>query len=371
MNHTFTFFKEDKKITSCVLKFEVTDDDIDPNGAPFTFDIVAGDTEGMFQANKEGNLCIVGDLNRQVTSNYDLVVRVFDNGTPAMYSDVEVKIEVIEESTYSPEVSNLEISISSYLDKFPGGVIGILHAIDGDKFDTLTYEVVSSNRNLFDIDKKDGRILAFEGLDSGDYHINVSVTDGKYTSYGTANVQVFTITEEMIENSITIQFQGMKSEDFVKMYKKDFVRVLKREFNVNPSNVEVISIQKSQNPSESNRSKRDTESQNLDVLFAVNKGEEYIPRDRLKRKVTKLLPELESTMSIKVLKVYSDICEKDMCEGGQCVGLIEFDQNSLVPVMMDGGSFVSAKHSYTYECECPNGYVGKKSADRFICVNVM
>lgn len=341
-----------------MLKFEVTDDDLDPNGAPFTFDIVGGDKEGMFQVNSEGSLCIADDFNRQVTSYYDLQVRVFDNGTPAMYSDVKVKVEIIEESTYSPEVANLEISISSYLDNFPGGVIGILEAVDGDKFDTLTYEVVSENRNLFDIDKKDGRIIAFAGLDSGNYHINISVTDGKYTSYGMVNVEVFTITEEMIANSITIQFQNMRSEDFVKTHRKDFVRVLRDEFNVRPKDIEIISIQKSQNTAAANRNRRDTESQNLDILFAINKGDEYIPSDRLKRKVSKLIPDLESAMNAVVLKVFADICEKDMCVGGQCVGFVEFDQDSLVPVLMDGGSFVSIKHTYSYECECPNGYIG-------------
>lgn len=312
----------------------------------------------MFKVDAEGNLCLAGDLNRQVTEEYELEVRVFDNGTPAMYSDVKVKVEVIEESTFSPEVSNLEVSISSYLDEFPGGVIGSLKAVDGDKFDTLTYEVVSDNRNLFDIDKKDGRVIAFAGLDSGNYNINVSVTDGKYTSYGSVNIQVTTITEEMIQNSLTVKFENIQPQDFVKSYRQDFVRVLKREFSVRPKDIEIISIQKSQKSVTGNRSRREAQPENLDVLFAVNKGGEYIPKDRLKRKVSKLIPDLESTLNVHVLKVFTDICEKDMCEGGQCVGFVEFDKDSLVPVMLDGGSFVSAKHTHSYECECPNGYIG-------------
>lgn len=314
----------------------------------------------MFKVDTDGNLCIAGDLNRQVTAVYDLTVRVFDNGTPALYSDVNVKVDIIEESTYSPEVSGLEISISSYLDDFPGGVIGSLKAVDGDKFDTLTYEVVSENRNLFDIDKKDGRIIAFAGLDSGSYKVNVSVTDGKYTSFGLVSIEVTTITEEMIANSLTIQFENMTPQDFMKSYKRDFVRVLKNEFNVKPRDIEIISMQKSQNYVSANRKRRDLESQNLDVLFAVNKGDEYIPKDRLKRKVTKLQADLESNMNVKVVKIFTDICEKDMCEGGQCIGFVEFDKDSLIPVMMDGGSFVSARHSYSYECECPNGNIGKQ-----------
>lgn len=343
------------------MKFEVTDDDLDPNGAPFTFDITGGDGEGKFQVDNEGNLCIARNLNRQVTADYELIVRVYDNGTPAMYSDVRVEVSVIEESTYSPEVTNMAVSISSYLDEFPGGVIGVVKAVDGDQYDTLEYQVVSDNRHLFDVDKLDGRLLAFAGLDSGDYKINISVTDGKYTSFGTVDVEVTTITAEMIKNAITIQLSNTDAEEFVKNYKRDFQRVLKLELGVRSRDIEIISIQKSKSTFESaNRSRRETNS-DLDILFAVNKGGEYISRDRLKRKVSRAIPELEKAMSVKIVKVFADICEKDMCEGGECVGFIEFDKNSLVPVMMDGGSFVAAKHKYTYECECPNGNIGRLS----------
>ncbi|XP_060561268.1 LOW QUALITY PROTEIN: protocadherin Fat 1-like [Ruditapes philippinarum] len=353
-----SLLSEDKDVTACVLKFEVTDDDLDPNGAPFTFDITSGDGEGKFHVDNEGNLCIARNLNRQVTADYQLIVRVYDNGTPAMYSEVKVEVSVIEESTFSPEVSNMAVSISSYLDEFPGGVIGVVKAIDGDQFDTLEYQVVSENRHLFDIDKLDGRLLAFAGLDSGNYMINVSVTDGKYTSYGSVDVEVTTITTEMIANAITLQLADVDAEKFVKNYKRDFQRVLKRELGVRTRDIEIINIQKSQGSIDAaNRSRRDTSS-NLDILFAVSRNGEYISRDRLKRKVARAIPELEDAMSVKILKVFSDVCEKDMCEGGECLGFVEFDKDSLVPILMDGGSFVAAKHRYTYECECPNGNIG-------------
>lgn len=320
-----------------------------------------GDSEGKFHVDNEGNLCIARNLNRQVTADYELAVRVFDNGTPAMYSDIKVDISVIEESTYSPEVANMAVTISSYLDEFPGGVIGVLNAVDGDQFDTLTFEVVSENRHLFDIDRLDGRILAFAGLDSGNYLINVSVTDGKYTSYGSVNVEVITITAEMIANAITIQFSNMDAEEFVKNYKRDFQRVLKTKLSVRTRDIEIISIQKSQDTYEvANRSRRETSS-NLDILFAVSKSGEFITRERLKRKVVKAISELEGSMSVTIIKVFSDICEKDMCEGGSCMGFVEFDKDSLVPVLMEGGSFVAARHRYTYECECPNGNIGKNN----------
>ena len=284
---------------------------------------------------------------------------MFDNGTPAMYSDVEVTVNVIEESTYSPEVFNLDVSISSYQDDFPGGVIGNLKAYDGDKYDTLIYEVVSPNRHLFDIDKKDGRIIAFAGLDGGNYVINVSVSDGKYTTYGKVDIDVTPITDEMITNSVTVQLVDMEPTQFLRNYKKDFQRVIKQELSVRTKDVEIISVQKSDDSvNVSNRAKRDA-SRNLDVLFAVKKGQDHIPQNRLWRKVSRSVDEIEEGLNVKVLKVFTDLCEDDMCDGGECGGYVEFDKDSLVPVMMDTQSFVVAKHSYTYECICPNGFVGR------------
>ena len=351
--------QEDKEITAGILQFVITDDDLDPNGPPFTFDIIQGDEEKKFRVDKSGNLRIASKLNRQVTATYEIIVRVFDNGTPAMYSDVTVEVHVIEESTFSPEVVNLDVSISSYRDDFPGGVIGHLKAYDGDRYDTLNYEVVSSNRHLFDIDKKDGRIIAFAGLDAGAYVINISVSDGKYTTYGKVDIEVNPITDEMIANAITLQIANMKPMDFLKNYRKEFQRVIKQELSVRAKDVEIISVQKSDDSMIlSNRVKREVQD-NIDVLFAVKKGQDYFPQNRLWRKISRSQNEIERSLNVEVVKVFTDLCEDDMCDGGECGGYVEFDKDSLVPVMMDTESFVVAKHRYTYECICPNGFVGK------------
>ena len=359
INHLFLTLQEDAEITSAILQFSVTDNDLDPNGAPFTFDIIEGDEGKKFRVDKSGNLRIASKLNRQVTATYEMVVRVFDNGTPAMYSDVDVEVHVIEESTFTPEVTNLNVSISYYKDEFPGGVIGHLKAYDGDKYDSLIYQVVSPNRQLFDIDKNDGRIIAFAGLDAGNYIINVSVSDGKYTTYGKVDIEVSSITDEMLANSVTLQLDNMEPLDFLKNYKRDFQRVIKQELSVRSRDVEIISVQKSDDSLNlSNRPKREAKG-SVDVLFAVRKGQEYIPQNRLWRKISRSKDEIEETLNVKVLKVFTDMCEDDMCEGGKCGGYVEFDKDSLVPVMMDSESFVVAKHHYTYECICPNGYVGR------------
>lgn len=120
----------------------------------------------------------------QVKDTYELTIRVFDSGNPSLHSDTRVSIHVVDDSLWPPEVRNLSIHITSCMDSFPGGVIGYMEARDRDLYDTLTYNIMSPNRHLFDIHRTDGRLIALTGLDDGEYIVNISVTDQKFTRYG-------------------------------------------------------------------------------------------------------------------------------------------------------------------------------------------
>ena len=48
------------------MKFTVTDFDTSDNGSPFTFDIVAGNSDGEFHVDNDGVLSTAGKLSKQV-----------------------------------------------------------------------------------------------------------------------------------------------------------------------------------------------------------------------------------------------------------------------------------------------------------------
>jgi len=128
-----------------------------------------------------------------------------------------VTVNIIEESQYPPALFPLEIGIISYMDDFPGAVVGRIKASDQDPYDRLSYEIVSLNspsslssstlilneaQNLFEIDHSDGTIIALQGLDIGAYSLNVSVSDGKFTSFTTARVNVNLVNKMMFYFSL-------------------------------------------------------------------------------------------------------------------------------------------------------------------------
>ena len=90
--------QEDKPYGFILLRFSVTDADEAPNSSPFTFDIRAGNEDNAFRVVQDGTLRTAAKFNHPV--KYLLQIRVFDNGTPPLFSDSFVTVNIIEESQY-------------------------------------------------------------------------------------------------------------------------------------------------------------------------------------------------------------------------------------------------------------------------------
>ena len=343
------------------MTFSINDDDLYPNGAPFGFDIIQGNDGGEFRVNSQGNLVTASRFNHHIKSKYQLVVRVFDNGSPSLYSDMPVDITIIEEGTNPPTVTSLSVSINS-MGKLPGGtMIGHMLATDEDLFDRLSYEVVSKNRHLFDVDKKNGMLFNTEELDAGRYVVNISVSDGRYTRFGSADVDVDEITSDMMDSSITIQFKDISVRDFIQFYKRNLQKFLKRKLKIRMRDVQFINIQPSDDLDFGNtgsRSKR-AASDNLDILFAARKAPStYISRGSMMKKLTKFTPDLENELGLKVLRLFTDVCSPNSCPEGRCEGVVRFEDDGISTMLIEGETYVLAKHSHSYKCLCDDGSYG-------------
>lgn len=86
--------QENKPPGHTVLKFHVTDADANPNTSPYTFDFRSGNDGFVFKLAQDGTLQTAKKLNHKIRDNYLLHIRVFDNGTPPMFSDTFVAVKV-------------------------------------------------------------------------------------------------------------------------------------------------------------------------------------------------------------------------------------------------------------------------------------
>lgn len=366
-NYT-TVIQEDKPIGYAVLQFVVTDADISPNSDPYTFDFRSGNDGNAFRLDPDGTLRTATKFNNRLKDKYLLHIRVFDNGSPPLYSDAWIVVKVIEESQYPPVITPLEVIVNSYLDEYPGGVIGRVHASDKDQYDTLHYSLVSSRSDgdLFQIDKIDGTLVALPRLDVGEYQVNISVTDGKFFSFSVIKVVVELIADRMLENSVILRFRDVSPEDFILSHRKGFYKTVRNAMRSRPKDVLIISLQPSVDEVNTIHSRhiRQTVHNDLDVLFAVRRNSlhsdstGFFSSESIREALNQHVEELEESTKLVVEEIVRLKCSKNYCVFGDCRDRVVLDPSQISPISTDVISFVSPKHRHKMECSCKEGYAG-------------
>ncbi|XP_054721928.1 LOW QUALITY PROTEIN: fat-like cadherin-related tumor suppressor homolog [Uloborus diversus] len=358
-NNYSSIIQEGKPIGHTVLKFAIIDADAPPNTSPFALEIISGNDDRAFRiVQQDTSLRTAVKFNHKKRDKYILKIKVSDNGNPTLHSETWVSVLIIEESQFPPVVSSLEVVINSFRDEFPGGVMGRIHATDGDPYDKLHYEVVSPYKDLFSVDREDGTMVALPGLDVGSYNVNVSVTDGKFISYGLILVEVNMVSEEAVKNSIGVRLKGITPEDFILSHRKNFLHGLSNSLNVKMKDIDILSIQ----PAEAVtvKAKRDL-NRDLDVLFAVRKNPHmYYPAKQLLLKLKEKQSSFETASSLKVVKIIKDRCTSDRCIHGDCIDRIVLDETYVVSITTETLGYVSPQHIRKLECVCKSGYGGNR-----------
>ncbi|XP_019772654.2 fat-like cadherin-related tumor suppressor homolog isoform X8 [Dendroctonus ponderosae] len=373
--------QENKPLGHSILQFKITDGDIVPNTVPYTFDIRVGNDGNSFRLDQDGNLRTAAKFNHKIRNNYLLQIRVFDNGSPPLYSDTWVLVKVIEESQYPPIITPLEITINSYLDEYPGSIIGKVYANDQDQYDTLTYALYPTvgiaypTHELFQINRSDGTLTALPRLDVGEYRLNVSVTDGKFFTHSIVKINVEILTDTMLENSVGIRFRDVSPEAFILSHKKGFVKSIKNAMSCKLKDIVIISVQPSRdedllrakrhlnetmNANQFERAKRYIH-QDLDVLFTVRKPDKgFYSSDSIRKAISDNLEELEESTKLVVEEIIRPKCNNKYCMYGICQDHFTLNTATIDPVSTDVTSFVSPMHRQKLDCLCKEGYGGDR-----------
>lgn len=352
-----------------MVKFLVTDLDAPPNGAPYTFDFLSGNDNGAFLLDQDGTIRTATKFIKRIQNEYLLTVRVFDNGSRPLFSDTKVVVRIIEESQYPPILTPLEVYINSYLDEFPGGVIGKVVAKDNDQYDTLSYSFFPTLgmpypiTELFQINGTDGTLEAFQGIDFGEYQLNISVTDGKFFTNSVVPVTVEIITEEILENSVVVRFRSVQPKLFIQFHRKDFVRAVRNSINSRLKDIIIISIQSSDEdiPVSMNLFQKQL-SKDLDVLFAVRKPKPgaFYSTEEIRKALNDNLEELEESTKLVVEEIVGTKCTISHCTSGVCRDKIALEAGEILPISTNSESFVAPRHHRKLECICKEGFDGDR-----------
>ncbi|KAG5869907.1 Fat-like cadherin-related tumor suppressor-like protein, partial [Gonioctena quinquepunctata] len=364
MTNYTAIIQEDKPIGYSVVNFEITDQDTFPNTVPYTFDFRNGNEGNSFRLDQDGILRTATKFNHKIRDTYLLQIRVFDNGIPPLYSDTWVIIRIIEESQYPPIITPLEVTINSYMEDYPGGIIGKVFANDQDRYDILTFSISPtidspySMQDLFQVNQTDGTLTALPKLDIGIYRLNVTVTDGKFLTHTIVKISVEIVSDDMLENSVALRFHDVKPETFILSHRKGFVKAIRSTMNCRSEDVIIISVHSSgHDPFKLQHYL----SNNLDVLFTVRKPDKRLfSSDTIRKALTGKLNELEESTKLMLEEIIRSKCSNKYCLHGVCQDHYMLDNNIIDPVFTDVTSFVSPRHHSIMECICKEGYGGEK-----------
>ncbi|XP_048454119.1 protocadherin Fat 3a isoform X2 [Rhincodon typus] len=332
--------QENKSVGTNILHLSVTDKDSSHNGPPFTFTIVAGNDGNEFVLDQQGVLRSAIVFKQRDATEYLLHVQAQDSGKPPLSSSTYILVNVIEESIHKPTAIPLEIFISTIEDEFPGGVIGKIHATDQDMYDILTYGLKSDQRSLFTINSQDGKIIALDGLDSGNYILNVSVSDGRFTVPVEVVVHVEQVTQDMLNNAISIQFKNISPEDFVGLHLHGFRQSLRNIIAAQKQDtLHIISIQPV------------AATQQLEVLLAVQMYRNGFYRSSyLIQKLSNAKNDLANDLHISTIMDKS--CSGEECKEQYCEQVTAAETQSMMTYSTARISFVSPRYFRDATCTC-------------------
>lgn len=111
--------------------------------------------------------------------------------------------QVVEPSKHPPEVLPLRVWVGVYEGQWQGGELGHVTASDLDPYDKLEFSVPATPQ--FTVDPRQGTLKARGSLAPGVHAVNISVTDGKYSSAGVVTVTVQPLLQDMLQSSVYIR----------------------------------------------------------------------------------------------------------------------------------------------------------------------
>ncbi|KAA0703962.1 Protocadherin Fat 3 FAT tumor suppressor -like protein 3 [Triplophysa tibetana] len=339
-----------KEAGSPILSLSVFDMDSSRNGAPFEFRILSGNEDNGFSLDQNGELRSNRVFGPDATREYTLEIQARDSGTPRLSSTSFIFVRVIGDSLFQPVVFPLEINIVMAADVFPGGIIGKIYATDRDENDVLSFSQRQQTKSLFKIDRKDGKIVALNGLEPGRYTLNATVSDGRFSVSVGVTVQVEQATDEMVQNAVTLRFQDLSPEDFVGVYMEDLKKVLRDRLigdlaavAVGPDPLHIIAIQPL------------SLSGQLEVLVAFEAPEGgYFGPGELALKLDEVRGVLGGML--RVVSIQDQSCSGELeCGERVCELTLSLDPVGLVTYTTSRVSFVSPRFSQKESCICPGG----------------
>ncbi|KAK9406470.1 protocadherin Fat 2 [Crotalus adamanteus] len=349
--------QENSPVGTSVLELIMSDRDSPENGPPYIFQIVEGNEGRAFQVNQDGVLVTSSILNRRTKEQYLLQVQVVDSGLPPLSSSAFINIHVIQQSQYPPSALPLEIFITTNERIFRGGVLGKIHATDRDPHDTLLYSFVSvvPEKKHFSVGLSDGKIIATDGLQHGHYSLNVSVSDGTFSTITRVQIHVWSFSQDALDKAVMLHFRHLNPEEFISDHWRNLQRFLGSILETKRQNVHMASLQPSQ------------ASDGVDLLLAVGEPQySFYKPSFIADRISQSAEEMDQRVGLRVKKVTYVPCHEANCIIQRaCKETFQVEPGTVFTYSTARLSVLTPRHSLEQICTC-NGTALRFSGHSYI-----
>ncbi|XP_054845620.1 protocadherin-23 [Eublepharis macularius] len=191
---------------SIVSTILAVDMDAADNGA-VQCQIIDGNVRGYFALNESsGDLSTTCVLDREIVSNFTLVIGCSDQGDLQRSSMIHVQITVIDENDNSPLFARDHYQTSVREDLGEGEAILELHAVDGDEGPNgeVRYSLIDDTLGAFTINQITGTVTATKLLDrekKSQYVFRAVATDMGLLGPRSSSVTIIVYVEDVNDNS--------------------------------------------------------------------------------------------------------------------------------------------------------------------------
>lgn len=162
---------------------------------------------GSFSLNEtSGDLSTTCSLDREIVSNFTLIVECSDLGNPQKSSTTPVQITVLDENDNSPLFARNHYQTSVREDLGEGSAVLELHAVDGDEGPNgeVRYSIIDDTLGAFTINWITGTVTTSKPLDQekkSHYVFRVVATDSGILGPRSSSVTVTVHVEDVNDNS--------------------------------------------------------------------------------------------------------------------------------------------------------------------------
>ncbi|KAF6280643.1 FAT atypical cadherin 2 [Rhinolophus ferrumequinum] len=351
-----TSVQENSLIGSKVLQLVLSDPDSPENGPPYSFQITKGNDGSAFRVTPDGWLVTAMGLSRRAQEWYQLQIQVSDSGVPPLSSSTSVRVHVTEQSHYPPSALPLEVFITVGEEEFQGGLVGKIHATDGDPQDTLTYSLAAEGTlgKLFSVGASDGTIIAARGLPRGRYTFNVTVSDGTFTTSAGVHVHVWHVGREALQQSMWMGFHQLTPEELVSDHWRNLQRFLSNKLDIKRANIHLASLQ----PTEA--------MAGVDVLLVFEgHSRTFHKMQELATIITRSAKEMEHSMGIQMRSAMPVVpCHGPSCQGQLCQETVQLGPRVGPTYSTARLSILTPRHRLERNCSC-NGTAARFSGQSF------